>query len=222
MHSGRRSSIDPACLVPPDSPLARDAQAAAQDLLTPVLLNHSGRAYTWGVAIAALHGIRFDRELLYLTAMLVPAPLRHERPEHSATLPRPPDGSRLGIVERPPRRSGRLRSGYRNRYTRSKESSPNGTLREHKRGQARTRAVTRFLRIPSVCGIVVVAVTRACPWFPLQTSMARRVSTVRVRQRASHDARRWTSRRRHHTRSARPGSPNRLLGSTSRPRMSRR
>jgi len=69
MHSGRRSSIDPASLVPPDSPLARDAELAAQDLLTPALLNHSSRAYTWGAAIAALHGITFDRELLYLAAM---------------------------------------------------------------------------------------------------------------------------------------------------------
>src|SRR5690349_13797746 len=38
MHSGRRSSIDPARLVPPDSSLARDAEVAAKDLLTPVLL----------------------------------------------------------------------------------------------------------------------------------------------------------------------------------------
>src|SRR3954449_8287779 len=52
MHSGRRSSIDPASLVPPDSPLARDAEVAAQDLLTAALLNHSSRAYTWGAARA--------------------------------------------------------------------------------------------------------------------------------------------------------------------------
>src|SRR4051812_33160522 len=79
MHSGRRSSIDQASLVPPDSPLARDAEVAAQDLLTPVLLNHSSRAYTWGAAIAALHGITFDRELLYLAAMFydtgIPSPV---------------------------------------------------------------------------------------------------------------------------------------------------
>jgi hypothetical protein len=50
MHSRRRSSIDPASLVPPDSALARDAGVAAQDLLTPALLNHSSRAYTWGAA----------------------------------------------------------------------------------------------------------------------------------------------------------------------------
>src|SRR3954454_11441348 len=52
IHSGRRSSIDPASLVPPDSALARDAEGAAQNLLTPALLNHSSRAYTqyprWG------------------------------------------------------------------------------------------------------------------------------------------------------------------------------
>src|SRR6476646_471042 len=79
MHSGRRRSIDPSSLVPPDSPLARDAEVAAQDLLPPVLLNHSSRAYTWGAAIAALHGITFDRELLYLAAMFhdtgIPSPV---------------------------------------------------------------------------------------------------------------------------------------------------
>src|SRR3954469_24892277 len=58
MHSGRRRSIDPASLVPPDSSLATDAAVAAQDLLTPALLNHSSRAYTWGAAIAALQAIR--------------------------------------------------------------------------------------------------------------------------------------------------------------------
>ena len=38
LHSGRRSAIDPASLVPPDSSLARDADVAAHDLLTPALL----------------------------------------------------------------------------------------------------------------------------------------------------------------------------------------
>jgi HD domain len=79
MHTGRRSSIDPASLVPPDSALARDAEVAAQDLLTPGLRNHSSRAYTWGAAIAALRGIAFDRELLYLAAMFhdtgIPSPV---------------------------------------------------------------------------------------------------------------------------------------------------
>src|SRR6188472_4694011 len=81
MHSGRRSSIEPASLAPPDSVLARDAEAAAQELLTPALLNHSSRAYTWGAALAALEGISFDSELLYLAAMLhdtgIPSPIPH-------------------------------------------------------------------------------------------------------------------------------------------------
>src|SRR6478609_9868663 len=93
MHSGRRSSIDPASLVPPDSALARDAEVAAQDLLTPVLRNHSSRAYTWGAAIAALHGITFDHELLYLAAMFhdtgIPSPVPHvDFTVHSAALAR--------------------------------------------------------------------------------------------------------------------------------------
>ena len=45
VHSGRRGTIEPARLAPPDSSLARDAQEAAEDLLTPVLRNHSHRAY---------------------------------------------------------------------------------------------------------------------------------------------------------------------------------
>jgi len=79
MHSGRCASIDPASLMPPDSLLARDAEVAAQDLLTPVLLNHSRRAYAWGTTIAALHRITFDRELLYVAAMFhdtgIPSPV---------------------------------------------------------------------------------------------------------------------------------------------------
>jgi hypothetical protein len=49
--------------------------------LTPALLNHSRRAYAWGAAIAALDGITFDRELLYLAAMFhdtgLPSPVPH-------------------------------------------------------------------------------------------------------------------------------------------------
>ena len=68
-HSGRRRSVDPEALVPPDSLLAREAESAAQELLTPALFNHSRRAFTWGAAIAALDDIEFDHELLYLAAM---------------------------------------------------------------------------------------------------------------------------------------------------------
>jgi hypothetical protein len=49
--------------------LAREAEAEAQELLTPVLLNHSRRAYAWGAAIAALDDVEFDHELLYVAAL---------------------------------------------------------------------------------------------------------------------------------------------------------
>lgn len=80
-HSGRRSTVDPANLTPPDSPLAREAAEAAQDLLTPAVLNHSRRAYAWGATIAALQDITYDAELLYLAAMFhdtgLPTPVPH-------------------------------------------------------------------------------------------------------------------------------------------------
>src|SRR5262245_14365481 len=81
VHSGRRATIEPVRLAAPDSSLARDAQEAAEDLLTPVLRNHSHRAYAWAAAIAARRGISFDRELLYLAAMFhdtgLPSPVPH-------------------------------------------------------------------------------------------------------------------------------------------------
>jgi hypothetical protein len=81
VHSGRRATIEPARLAPPDSSLARDAREAAEDLLTPVLRNHSHRAYAWAAALAARRGISFDRELLYLAAMFhdtgLPSPVPH-------------------------------------------------------------------------------------------------------------------------------------------------
>jgi hypothetical protein len=93
VNSGRRATIDPERLGPPDSSLARDAQEAADDLLTPVLHNHSHRAYAWAAAIAARRGISFDRELLYLAAMFhdtgLPSPVPHvDFTVHSAAVAR--------------------------------------------------------------------------------------------------------------------------------------
>jgi hypothetical protein len=68
-HRGRTASIDPSTLAPPDSAMARDARATAESLLSPAVLNHSGRAYAWGAAIAALEGVAFDRELFYVASM---------------------------------------------------------------------------------------------------------------------------------------------------------
>jgi len=80
-HSGRRSVVDPASLAPPDSSIAREAEEAAQELLSPALLNHSSRAFAWGAAIAELQQVTFDRELLYVASMLhdtgLPSPVPH-------------------------------------------------------------------------------------------------------------------------------------------------
>lgn len=69
LHAGRRASIDPSRLTPPDSALARDAETAARDLLSPAVLNHSYRSFAWGAALAAVDGIAFDRELFYAAAL---------------------------------------------------------------------------------------------------------------------------------------------------------
>lgn len=80
LHSGRRRDLDPAVLRPPDSSLATDAEEAAEELLSPAVLNHSRRSYAWGAALAALDGITFDRELLYVAALFhdtgLPSPMR--------------------------------------------------------------------------------------------------------------------------------------------------
>jgi hypothetical protein len=68
-HRGRDAHVDPAALAVPDSATAREAEAAARDLLSPAVLQHSYRAYKWGAALAALEGIAFDRELFHVAAM---------------------------------------------------------------------------------------------------------------------------------------------------------
>jgi hypothetical protein len=104
-HSGRRNVIDPASLVPPDSALAQDAEAAAHDLLSRALFNHSRRAYAWGAALAALDGVAFDRELLYVASMLHDTGLPSPVPDvdftvRSAALARGFIGQRLTVGER--------------------------------------------------------------------------------------------------------------------------
>lgn len=78
VHSGRRNSVDLAALTPPDSALARDAERAVRDLLTPALLNHSRRAFAWGAALGDLDGVTFDRELFYVACLFhdtgIPSP----------------------------------------------------------------------------------------------------------------------------------------------------
>src|SRR3954449_11164406 len=100
VHSGRRATIEPVRLAPPDSALARDAEAAAEDLLTLALRNHSHRAYAWAAAIAARRRISVDRELLYL-ATVSPGP----------GLPCPAPPVVFAVRSAPPRREFADRQG---------------------------------------------------------------------------------------------------------------
>lgn len=70
VHSGRRAQVPERALRTPSSALTETAEQVAHQRLTPALLNHSYRCYSYGVAIAALEDIDADRELLFAAAML--------------------------------------------------------------------------------------------------------------------------------------------------------
>jgi hypothetical protein len=54
----------------PQTPAATAALSAATRFYSPALLNHCVRSYFWGTTYAAAHGIAFDDELFYVSAML--------------------------------------------------------------------------------------------------------------------------------------------------------
>jgi len=54
----------------PQTPAATAALSVATRFYTPALLNHCVRSYVWGAMYASAHGIAFDDELLYVSAML--------------------------------------------------------------------------------------------------------------------------------------------------------
>ena len=70
VHSGRRAQVPERALHTSPSALTRIAEQVAHERLTPAVLNHSYRCYSYGVAIAALEDIDVDRELLFAAAML--------------------------------------------------------------------------------------------------------------------------------------------------------
>jgi hypothetical protein len=53
----------------PATPACRAAREVATAYCSPALLNHSIRAYLWAAGYAADRGIRFDPEMLYVSAM---------------------------------------------------------------------------------------------------------------------------------------------------------
>lgn len=54
----------------PDSQLCRRATALAAQVSPPFLFNHCVRTFLFGDALGKRDGLRYDRELLYLSAML--------------------------------------------------------------------------------------------------------------------------------------------------------
>jgi HD domain len=70
VRPGRRAQVPERARRTPPSALTKTAEQVAHQRLTPALLNHSYRCYSYGVAIAALEDIDADRELLFAAAML--------------------------------------------------------------------------------------------------------------------------------------------------------
>jgi hypothetical protein len=54
----------------PETPAAAAALSVATRFYSPALLNHCVRSYLWGARYAAAHGIAFDDELFYVSALL--------------------------------------------------------------------------------------------------------------------------------------------------------
>lgn len=70
-------------LVIPDTAACRTALEVAMAYHSPSLLHHSIRAYLWAAGHAKLHGIAFDAELLYVSAMLHDIGLTREFDSHT-------------------------------------------------------------------------------------------------------------------------------------------
>lgn len=71
VNSGRRRDPGLGSSRPrPDSALTRAAATVARERLTPVLWNHSQRAYLFGAALGEMEGLDVDRELLLAAALL--------------------------------------------------------------------------------------------------------------------------------------------------------
>ncbi len=54
----------------PQTPAAKAALSVGARFYSPALLNHCIRSYVWGAMYGAAHGIAFDEELLFVSALL--------------------------------------------------------------------------------------------------------------------------------------------------------
>jgi len=55
---------------PPDSALAKQAEQTARGLCKDFIMQHSHRTYCFGALLAARNGLKLDREILFVSAML--------------------------------------------------------------------------------------------------------------------------------------------------------
>jgi hypothetical protein len=65
----RAGEVDVASFMPPDSRLAREAEAACEEQ-PPSIAAHSYRTWMYGLALAAVDRIELDRELFYCAALV--------------------------------------------------------------------------------------------------------------------------------------------------------
>jgi hypothetical protein len=73
-------AIDLETLRWPDSQLARDAEQQARDELSPHVREHCYRTYLFGLALAAIDGVRVDEELVYVASLLPDLRVEHPTP----------------------------------------------------------------------------------------------------------------------------------------------
>jgi hypothetical protein len=67
----------------PDTSTARAALELVTAYCSPALVNHCVRSYVWAASYGVLHGIGFDAELLYVSALLHDIGLAPEFDSHS-------------------------------------------------------------------------------------------------------------------------------------------
>lgn len=72
--------IDLDTLVIPDSRLAKDAEAEAQEVLSPSVREHSYRTFLFGMSLAAIDGADVDVEVAYVSSLLHDLNLEHPTP----------------------------------------------------------------------------------------------------------------------------------------------
>ena len=66
----RLADLPPEAITLPDSRLCRDALELATRTSQPMVRNHAVRTYAFGAALAARTGLRLDREVFFVAAVL--------------------------------------------------------------------------------------------------------------------------------------------------------